>query len=1096
MGKLDISPPRDEWKGVSRVFRSDARASLRPFFTHGEPCSALLVAAEDETIRGHPESGSVSRAAWQETNAQDVSLVALPCDDAVSLIAYVKRKRKTRAPRTGAFTDYSAHMLARVCPRVEDGVVCVAMSSFAHRMVVGLSSGWCVVYQLARDYLRAAALSGDLEQEPKLRGSSGAENAEKEVHVLRSYRPWHDPSVMTVRACMSDDGTLFALGSSDGCVQVFDVSAGYAVHTFEVSKGSRICTLKFLPSNIAATALLREESASQNRSSIIFACAEDGTIIQFSVLRGERSVFRSGQKDEGMPASAMTLCFVNHSSWLVCGGRDKTLSVWDIASHKLMRTVVTNEAVDCLASLPGEQVVVVTGGESGRLTFWHCGTGSAFGSIMRLAGSPGPMTSLLALQDASALLVSMVDQTLIFMERERGHDAAAQTPVPASAPVSRSLTLAGNLDEVYDVRVSHGGDALFLATNSAQLHMFAWNYTPGALGHEQETDHPPSAEIPPRLAAGAGHEDNLLALDANAHVVVTVSRDKSLRVWRHQDHHSRNASAPKSGTSAGSAIIEPLAVARGHVESVGAVALTQKEPYFAVTGSADKTLKLWDIDARVYTAPVAIEPKKNGRANAVAGELPQLSARWTVLAHKKEVNCVAISPDRKLVCSGSQDRVVKLWAAESGDLVVEFPGHKRGIWSVAFSPGDRVVLSASGDQTVRIWSIASGTCLRTLDGHSSGVLRAVFFPRSSGAQVASCAADGVIKIWLAKDGSCVSTLDAHDARAWALTATGGTSAGIMLVSAGADGSVLTWKDVTEEEEAAQAKAEQDEALKEQYMANAARKSDWATAIATALDLNRPRKLAEILEQALRHARSRGSVNADMHTISLALFPDVPSDEEEAVLMTRLGRLVQCCVDWNSLGSTAVLAHLVLRQLLVQNAWARGHIAACVTDNERLVHEALVAYTDRHYRRICQVATQAHYFDYIASCLGSLGAGEHVDEAALFHRSDQLPQTEALATSEVTTSNDLRDAQAHDQSNSDSEIEKSDESLDSTPSRESVPVVAAPSLAARAMQNKMHARSRRTSMRDVRASPAERSSPRSALSFVPRKRRAVANKFVS
>lgn len=81
----------------------------------------------------------------------------------------------------------------------------------------------------------------------------------------------------------------------------------------------------------------------------------------------------------------------------------------------------------------------------------------------------------------------------------------------------------------------------------------------------------------------------------------------------------------------------------------------------------------------------------------------------------QDVNSVAVSPNDKLLASGSQDRTAKLWSlAGEGDvgLLGVFRGHRRGIWTVCFSPVDQVLATSSADGTTKLWSLQDFSCLK------------------------------------------------------------------------------------------------------------------------------------------------------------------------------------------------------------------------------------------------------------------------------------------------------------------------------------------------------------------------------------------------
>ncbi|BGP16908.1 hypothetical protein JCM10213_007352 [Rhodosporidiobolus nylandii] len=695
----------------------------------------------------------------------------------------------------------------------------------------------------------------------------------------------HDAPIIT--CCADPTGTLFATGSADGIVKVWDAARGHCTHVFK-GHGGVISAMVF---DIASAG----DGGKQGRARLVTG-ADDCKIRVWDlrsreclhVLDGHVSVVRG-------------LDVTKDGKLLVSGGRDKVVNVWDLERGVLRKTMPVFETLESvgLVEVPeGELSVkgkaketgktrraVFTGGDKGAIRLWDLQTGEQIKTPADEAGSSGKVHEILDVLHTpatSSLTAVYVDQNIV--TRSLPYLSVSRQIIGFNDEVIDTCYLSSPSSSASSDEPSTSESHLAIATNSDLIRVYDLNRFNTQLLE--------------------GHDDVVLCLgrSADGEVLVSGSKDNTARVWK-----------ALPGDDGEEAVWSCVGRAEGHVESVGAVAVSKRDKHLLITASQDRTAKIWDL-ASLLSSSTSASPDDSPSP---------LRALSTTKIHDKDINSLDISPNDKLLASGSQDRTAKLFAisytpatksspAQSSlSLLGTFKGHKRGVWSVKFSPVDQCVATASGDRTVKLWSLQDFSCVKTFEGHSNSVLRVDFLTR--GMQLATAASDGLVKIWNVKDEECVATLDNHEEKVWALTVAKDES---HVVSGGADSVITMWEDVTEIEELEKEQEQAELVLKEQDYENFLSLKDYSNAIVLALSMNQPRRLLNLFTEV---RLTSGAASSDAANNAADLLSYTGSRLVDQVLQrlspSELRQLIGYIKDWNTVARSADVAQGVLHAIL-------------------------------------------------------------------------------------------------------------------------------------------------------------------------------------
>ena len=166
---------------------------------------------------------------------------------------------------------------------------------------------------------------------------------------------------------------------------------------------------------------------------------------------------------------------------------------------------------------------------------------------------------------------------------------------------------------------------------------------------------------------------------------------------------------------------------------------------------------------------------------------------WKKSIHRDAVTAGAVSPDGRLIATGSYDQTISVWDAATGEPKATLTGHNSAVFGLAFHPNKPILASASGDRTIKLWATGSGARLDTLTEPTAEQSDIAFSP--DGTRLYAGGADNRLRVWSVDSGQAGTTkiLISHFAHEAPIVALASSPDGRVIVTASEDATVKFWE---------------------------------------------------------------------------------------------------------------------------------------------------------------------------------------------------------------------------------------------------------------------------------------------------------------
>ncbi|MCA9267463.1 MAG: hypothetical protein KDA41_03285, partial [Planctomycetales bacterium] len=451
----------------------------------------------------------------------------------------------------------------------------------------------------------------------------------------------------------------------------------------------------------------------------------------------------------GDEAEIVRLAISKDGALLASADADGIVRLWNAADGAELGTLGAHAgAVSGLAFHPTEPRLM-TAGADGLVRLWQLPVQPR----RELAGHVAAVTSAAMSADGKLAVTGSADNSVRLFDPTTGkliRDLPGATAPVHSVALSADASIVAAGNEAGNVRfwnAADGADRLHFAGHTGAVADIAFHPTQPIVATAGADGSVRTWRLPEAAKPLAGHTMPIqtVAVSADGTLAVTAGADKIARLWTLPAGTLARA-LPASANAASSVAFSP-------------------DAKLLAIGEVDGAIRLWNTadasaagELLAHVGPVVgLAFSGDGTQLLSTGEdgtlrrwrLPVVPAR-SLAGNAAAVTATVVSPDGKLIYTGSADGAIRVFDAATDKVVRQLTGQVGAVTALAIDKANSVVAAGNETGEVRFWKTADGAPLLAGDGGRllgpPIVIRALAF-HPSGKQLAAAGDDGAVRVW-------------------------------------------------------------------------------------------------------------------------------------------------------------------------------------------------------------------------------------------------------------------------------------------------------------------------------------------------------------